>query len=68
MDVIAGAAYTYALGGFTTVIDGIVGPWMLDHFRTRAAQHPELASTTLCSGHSAISRCSEPKPEPRRTL
>ncbi len=43
MDVIAGAAYTYALGGFTTVIDGIVGPWMLDHFRTRAAQHPELA-------------------------
>jgi predicted kinase len=43
MDVIAGAAYTYALGGFTTVIDGIVGPWMLHHFRTRAAQHPELA-------------------------
>lgn len=42
MDVIAGAAYAYALGGFTTVIDGIVGPWMLDHFRT-AAQHPELA-------------------------
>lgn len=42
MDVIAGAGYTYALGGFTTVIDGIVGPWMLDHFRTRAAQHPEL--------------------------
>lgn len=40
---IAGAAYTYALGGFTTVIDGIVGPWTLDHFRTRAAQHPELA-------------------------
>ncbi|WP_430332934.1 AAA family ATPase [Rhodococcus sp. ACT016] len=43
MDVIAGAAYTYALGGFATVIDGIVGPWMLDHFRTRAAQYPELA-------------------------
>lgn len=42
MDVIAGAAYTDALGGFTTVIDGIAGPWMLDHFRTRAAQHPEL--------------------------
>lgn len=43
MDVIAGAAYTYALGDFTTVIDGIIGPWMLDHFRTRAAQHPNLA-------------------------
>lgn len=36
MDVIAGAAYTYALGGFTTVVDGVVGPWMLDHFRAGA--------------------------------
>lgn len=43
MEVVAGAAYAYALGGFTTVIDGIVGPWMLHHFRTRAAQHPQLA-------------------------
>lgn len=34
MDVIAGAAFTYAAGGFTTVLDGIVGPWMLDHFRS----------------------------------
>ncbi|WP_430331746.1 hypothetical protein [Rhodococcus sp. ACT016] len=34
MEVIAGAAYTYALGGFITVIDGIIGPWMLDHFRS----------------------------------
>jgi hypothetical protein len=42
MDVIAGAAYTYALGDFTTVIDGIIGPWMLDHFRTRTARHPDL--------------------------
>ena len=33
MKVIAGAAFTYAAGGFTTVLDGIVGPWMLDHFR-----------------------------------
>ncbi len=43
MDVIAGAAYAFALGGFTTVIDGIIGPWMLDHFRSQAAEHPELA-------------------------
>ncbi|MGL5443543.1 MAG: AAA family ATPase [[Mycobacterium] stephanolepidis] len=35
MDVIAGAAITYATGGFTTVLDGIVGPWMLHHFRDR---------------------------------
>ncbi|NKX88154.1 AAA family ATPase [Nocardia coubleae] len=33
MNVIAGAAFTYAAGGFTTVLDGIVGPWMLHHFR-----------------------------------
>lgn len=42
MDVIAGAAYGYALGGFATVVDGIVGPWMLEHFRTRASRHPDL--------------------------
>jgi hypothetical protein len=33
MRVIRQAAFTYAAGGFTTVIDGIIGPWMLDHFR-----------------------------------
>jgi predicted kinase len=43
MDVISGAAYTYARGDFTTVIDGIIGPWMLPHFRTHATQHPNLA-------------------------
>lgn len=32
MDVIRGAAFTYAAGGYTTIIDGIVGPWMLHHF------------------------------------
>ncbi|MFL0278212.1 AAA family ATPase [Mycobacterium sp. SMC-19] len=42
MDVVAGAAYAYALGGFATVIDGIIGPWMLDHFRIRAMQYPNL--------------------------
>ncbi|MQY06797.1 AAA family ATPase [Actinomadura macrotermitis] len=36
MDAIAGAAFTYAAGGFVTVVDGIVGPWMLDHFRKQA--------------------------------
>lgn len=33
MRVIQRAAYTYAAGGFTTIVDGIVGPWMLSHFR-----------------------------------
>lgn len=33
LGVIAGAARGYAAGGFTTVVDGIIGPWMLGHFR-----------------------------------
>ncbi|WIB79173.1 AAA family ATPase [Curtobacterium sp. MCPF17_002] len=33
MKVIRGAASTYAAGGFVVVVDGIIGPWMLQHFR-----------------------------------
>lgn len=33
MNVIRQAAFTYAAGGFTTIVDGIIGPWMLDRFR-----------------------------------
>jgi hypothetical protein len=43
LDVIAGAAFTYALGGFTTFVDGIVGPWMLPHFHRQARIHPGLS-------------------------
>ncbi|TVT34109.1 AAA family ATPase [Amycolatopsis rhizosphaerae] len=43
LDVIAGAAFTYALGGFTTFVDGIVGPWMLPHFHRQARNHPGLS-------------------------
>lgn len=42
LDVIAGAAYTYAAGGFVTVVDGIVGPWMLDHVLAAARRHPAV--------------------------
>jgi broad-specificity NMP kinase len=45
VDVIAGAAYTYARGGFTTIVDGVVGPWMLGHYFAQARQHPEVALT-----------------------
>lgn len=41
--VIADAAYGYAEGGFTVVVDGIVGPWMLDHYRTGLEEHPGLS-------------------------
>jgi len=33
MRVIRDSAFAYAAGGFVTVIDGIIGPWMLGHFR-----------------------------------
>lgn len=33
MRVIQRAAVTFAADGFVTVIDGIIGPWMLDHFQ-----------------------------------
>lgn len=42
LDVIAGASYTYAAGGFVTVVDGVVGPWMLDHFLNQGRRHPHL--------------------------
>ena len=43
LDVVACAACTYAAGGFVTVVDGVVGPWMLDHFRDQARRHGDLA-------------------------
>lgn len=42
VDVIAGAAFTYAVGRFTTIVDGIVGPWMLHHFHAEAQAQPHL--------------------------
>ncbi|UNX53961.1 AAA family ATPase [Georgenia sp. TF02-10] len=38
MRVIQRAAAAYAAGGFVTVVDGVVGPWMLDHFRRAAGE------------------------------
>jgi hypothetical protein len=37
MDVLASAACRFAVGGYTVVVDGIVGPWFIDVF-LRAAQ------------------------------
>jgi predicted kinase len=42
VEVAAGAAFTYAEGGFTVVIDGIIGPWMLDHYLRAADRHPRI--------------------------
>ena len=65
MDVIAGAAYTYARGDFTTVIDGIIGPWMLPHFRTHATQHPKLGGP-LHRAPAAARHHAEASPSPNR--
>ncbi|WP_267421021.1 MULTISPECIES: AAA family ATPase [unclassified Curtobacterium] len=32
MEVLRSAAFAYAAGGYVTFVDGIIGPWMLDHF------------------------------------
>jgi predicted kinase len=42
VEVIAGAAFTYAAGGFTVIVDGIVGPWMLGHYGRARAGHPGI--------------------------
>lgn len=33
IDVLAGAAQTYATSGYFVIVDGIIGPWFLDPFR-----------------------------------
>jgi RimJ/RimL family protein N-acetyltransferase/predicted kinase len=40
VDAVARSAFTYARGGFTVVVDGIMGPWMLGHYRRALRHHP----------------------------
>lgn len=37
IDVVAGAAFGYAAGGYQVFCDGVVGPWFLGPFRAAAA-------------------------------
>lgn len=39
MNALAGAAATYALGGYEVLVDGIVGPWFFDPWLAAAAAH-----------------------------
>jgi predicted kinase len=39
MSAIARAAATYATGGYEVIVDGIVGPWFFDPWKTAAAEH-----------------------------
>lgn len=40
---IAAAASEYARGGFAVIVDGVLGPWMLHHFRRTAPQSGQVA-------------------------
>jgi len=42
--IIAETAFGYASGGYTTIVDGIVGPWMLHHYQRVARRHPGVAA------------------------
>ncbi|WP_444665116.1 AAA family ATPase [Cellulomonas sp. CW35] len=48
--VVAQAAFTYAEGGYLTVVDGIVGPWMLA--QTASAVHAAVGSGRYVLGPS----------------
>jgi cytidylate kinase len=39
MDVLAGAAFRYAAGGYRVIVDGIVGPWFIELFRQAGRTH-----------------------------
>ncbi|MQA87155.1 MAG: AAA family ATPase [Streptosporangiales bacterium] len=38
MDVLVHAAFGYAAGGYHVFVDGIVGPWFIDRFRTASRE------------------------------
>ncbi|TNC20952.1 AAA family ATPase [Georgenia sp. 311] len=42
MAAVGRAARTYAEGGFTTVVDGIIGPWMLPHVLDPVSSAPRV--------------------------
>ena len=55
IEALAGAAATYARGGYFVVLDGIIGPWFLAPFRTLAVPvHYVVLRPPL---DIAISRC-----------
>jgi hypothetical protein len=45
IDVLAHAAFGYALGGYQVVCDGIVGPWFIEAFRAAGRQTVEAAGS-----------------------
>jgi predicted kinase len=59
MRVIRAAAWSYAAGGYTVVVDGVLGPWMLEHFRGpagRAGETPRAHYVVLRAGRDETLR------------
>lgn len=40
--VTANAAFGFAAGGYITVVDGVVGPWVLHHYRNCSTRYPAV--------------------------
>jgi hypothetical protein len=55
MDIAAGAARRYAEAGYFVALDGVIGPWSLEHYRDlRVPTHYIVLRTGV---EEAISRC-----------
>ncbi|HEY5338583.1 MAG TPA: AAA family ATPase [Rhizomicrobium sp.] len=57
--VIAAAAVEYALGGYFTIIDGVVGPWFLEPYRQAARTRNVVLNYAVlrpASADSAVAR------------
>jgi adenylate kinase family enzyme len=52
-NIIAAAASAYAAGGYFTIIDGIVGPWFLEPYRTAAREKNVLLDYVVLRPASA---------------
>ena len=68
MTAIQRAAWAYAEGGFTTIVDGIIGPWMLPHFDRFGAQegtqHPRVHYIVLRPGRDEALRRAQARTAP----
>jgi chloramphenicol 3-O-phosphotransferase len=69
IEVLAGAAYGYAAGGYQVVCDGIVGPWFVDAFRAARPSTVELHYVVLRPDHDttmerAVGRAADALTEP----
>lgn len=63
VDAIALVAKRFADGGYTVVLDGIVGPWFLDPFRAIGASYALLLPPVEVAHARAAARVDHPLPD-----